>query len=47
MKLQELLAYKGINLERTRLIRHNLSNGEIAAYYKSLFKISVAMYNRE
>ena len=33
MKLQELLAYKGINLERTRLIRHNLSNGEIAAYY--------------
>jgi len=33
MKLQELLAYKGINLERTRLIRHNLSNKEVAAYY--------------
>ena len=33
MRLQELLAYKGINLERTRLIRHNLSIGEIAAYY--------------
>lgn len=33
MKIQELLICKGINLERTRLIRHNLSNEEIAAYY--------------
>ena len=28
MKLQELLAIKGINLERTKLIRHNMSNEE-------------------
>lgn len=33
MKLQELLGYKGINLERTRLIRHNLSNKIVASYY--------------
>ena len=33
MKLQELLAIKGINLERTKLIRHNMSNVEIATYY--------------
>ena len=33
MKLQELLAIKGINLERTKLIRHNMSNEEIATYY--------------
>lgn len=33
MKLQELLAIKGINLERTKMIRHNMSNEEIATYY--------------
>lgn len=33
MKLQELLAVKGINLKRTKLIRHNMSNEEIATYY--------------
>ena len=33
MKLQELLAIKGINLERTKLIRHNMSNEEIASYH--------------
>ena len=33
MKLQELLAIKGINSERTKLIRHNMSNEEIATYY--------------
>lgn len=33
MKLQELLALKGINLERTKLIRHNLTNDVVAANY--------------
>lgn len=33
MKLQELLVNKGINLERTKLIRHNMSSEEIATYY--------------
>ena len=31
MKLQELLSIKGINLDRTKLVRHNLSNDVIAA----------------
>ncbi len=33
MKLQELLAGKEINLERTKLIRHNLTNEVVAANY--------------
>lgn len=33
MTLQELLAAKGVDLERTKLIRHNLSNDEITTYY--------------
>ena len=33
MKLQELLAWKGINLERTKLIRHNLTNEVVAENY--------------
>lgn len=33
MKLQELLAGKGINLERTKLIRHNLTNEVVAENY--------------
>lgn len=31
MKLQELLVAKGINLDRTKLIRHNISNEVVAA----------------
>ncbi len=33
MKLQELLAWNGINLERTKLIRHNLTNEVVAENY--------------
>ena len=33
MKLQELLAGKGVNLERTKLIRHNLTNESVAENY--------------
>lgn len=33
MKLQALLANEGINWERTKLIRHNLSSDEVATYY--------------
>lgn len=33
MTLQELLRGKGVELERTKLIRHNLSNDEISTYY--------------
>ena len=33
MKLQELLAGKEINLERTKLIRHNLTNEVVAENY--------------
>lgn len=33
MKLQELLTNKGIDLERTKMIRHNMTNEEIATYY--------------
>ena len=32
MKLQELLISRGIDLERTKLIRHNISNKDIAAF---------------
>lgn len=33
MKFQELLSNKEINLKRTKLIRHNISNNEVATYY--------------
>lgn len=33
MTLQDLLGAKGIDLEHTKLIRHNLSNDEISTYY--------------
>ncbi|SFP43696.1 GIY-YIG catalytic domain-containing protein [Oscillibacter sp. PC13] len=33
MKLQELLVGKGVNLERTKLIRHNLTNEVVAENY--------------
>lgn len=33
MTLQDLLGAKGVDLERTKLIRHNLSNDEISTYY--------------
>lgn len=33
MKLQELLTNKGIDLERTKMIHHNMTNEEIATYY--------------
>lgn len=35
MKLQELLKSRGIDLERTKLIRHNISNKEIADFVES------------
>lgn len=33
MTLQDLLTAKGVDLERTKLIRHNLSSNEISTYY--------------
>lgn len=33
MKFQELLVGKGVNLERTKLIRHNLTNESVAENY--------------
>lgn len=34
MTLQELLVSRGIDLERTKLVRHNLSNDEVRTYYQ-------------
>lgn len=43
MTLQELLVVKGIDLERTKLIRHNLSNDEISSYYNKGY---IELYQR-
>lgn len=43
MTLQELLVAKGIDLDRTKLIRHNLSNGEIRTYYEKKY---IELYQR-
>lgn len=43
MTLQELLNAKGIDLERTKLIRHNLSNDEISTYYNKGY---IELYQR-
>lgn len=43
MTLQELLSAKGVDLERTKLIRHNLSNDEITTYYSKGY---IELYQR-
>lgn len=43
MTLQDLLGAKGIDLERTKLIRHNLSNDEISTYYNKGY---IELYQR-
>lgn len=43
MTLQELLTAKGIDLERTKLIRHNLSSDEVSAYYEKGY---IELYQR-
>lgn len=43
MTLQELLIAKGVDLERTKLIRHNLSNDEISTYYNKHY---IELYQR-
>lgn len=43
MTLQELLGAKGVDLERTKLIRHNLSNDEISTYYNKGY---IELYQR-
>ena len=35
MKLHELLSMNGIDITKTRLVRHNLSSSEIAENYKN------------
>lgn len=43
MTLQDLLGAKGVDLERTKLIRHNLSNDEISTYYSKGY---IELYQR-
>lgn len=43
MTLQDLLGAKGVDLERAKLIRHNLSNDEISTYYS---KGHIELYQR-
>lgn len=43
MTLQDLLGAKGVDLERTKLIRHNLSNDEISTYYNKGY---IELYQR-
>lgn len=43
MTLQELLTATGIDLERTKLIRHNLSSDEVSAYYEKGY---IELYQR-